>query len=102
MTNQPHRDDAFTGTQVGVLIEGLRSEFRVFSEDLSSVKKTVNVISDGLGRQREESALIKIDIRFLKEGQKKLEGKFDAIAQDIKEILSNHASRITRIESTRS
>ena len=46
--------DMFTATEVGALIDEFRSEFRVFGEDLRSVKKSLKAISEQVGRNTEK------------------------------------------------
>ena len=85
--NLPKKDDVFTGTQVGVLIEEFRGKLDFVIDDLTSVKKTVNVINQELGRQKEDIFIIKADIRIIKND-----------IGDIKTTLGVHGGRLSRLE----
>ena len=85
-----------TAQEVGVLIEDLRSQFRIFGEhlstvkeDLSAVKKKVDAIFEEAGRQKEDVFIIKSDIRIIK----------NDIAE-IKETLKSHDKRIAHLEGS--
>ena len=68
--NHPKKPDTFTANQVGVLIEELRGEFRVFGEGLDNINcrldrlwKEVEVIRVTLGRTLERVTRIELTQR---------------------------------------
>ena len=92
----------FTANEVAVLVEGLRSDFRVFGEDLSSVKKRLDMLFEELGKQKEDIFAIKTDIRIMKADIQKLKEDVGIIKIDvaeIKEAAKDHAKRLTHLEA---
>ena len=57
------KDDVFTGTQVGVMIESLRSEVKVIAEGQIALRKDVTDIKGTLGRTLERVTMIEVTSR---------------------------------------
>ena len=93
---------SFTTTQVGVLVEELRSEFRVFGDELSAVKAQGKNTNIQVGKLTEEITVIKTDIRFIKEDIKILKKDVSVLKEDvngIKTTLEGQDKRLERLES---
>ena len=81
--------DTFTATEVGTLIEELRSDFKIFTEDQKVMKSKIDMMFEELGRQKEDIHLIKVDIRFLKNG-----------VAEIKDIIGGNDKRLVKLEES--
>lgn len=84
----PNDKTTMTVREVAVLIEDLRSQFRVFGEDLTAIKNKLNAVSEQVGRQEESIFVIRTDINIIKRD-----------IAEIKETLKGHESRIARLET---
>jgi len=62
----------YTGTEIGIILEDIKSDFRVFGEALAGVKEGVAVL-------KEDVAVLKTDVSILKSDMKE-------VKTDIKEI----------------
>lgn len=90
---------AFTATEVGVLIEELRSQFRAFGEKLSAVSNKVDMTYEELGRQKEEIFIIKADIRVIKAEIEAIKIDLRLVKKDIAEIKEDLGKRLTHLEA---
>ena len=60
--NRPSTPEYDRGREFAIVVEGLRSEFRVFAEDLTSVKKTVEDTRNNLAMTLERVTRIEINM----------------------------------------
>ena len=88
-------NDSFTANEVGVLVENLQSQFRIFGEDLSTIKEKVDIIFEEQGKQKEDIFIIKADVRIIKCDITILK----SYVAEIKENLKDDSKRITRLET---
>ena len=85
--NPSKKSDTFTATQVGVLVEELRSEFRVFGESQDLTNSKLDATMAMVARNTEDIFVIKADIRVMKND-----------ITDIKTTLGSHDGRLSRLE----
>ena len=78
-----------TAREVAVLIEDLRSQFKVFGEGLDAVKAKVDSLFDQVGKLTEDVFVIKTDVRIIK-----------ADIAEIKETLKSHEKRLAQLETS--
>lgn len=76
--------------EFAVILEEIHSDFKVFAEDLSSVKKRLDMLFEEFGKQKEGIFEIKTDIRIIKSD-----------IAEIKETLKTHDKRLTHLETLR-
>lgn len=81
------------------MLEGLRSDFRVFNEGLADVREQVKEL-------RQETKELRRDIKEIRQDMEKLNKKIDIVhiqlmdsSDDIKQILNNHEERIANLET---
>lgn len=101
--------NTFTSSEVGVLIEGFRSEIRVIAEGQTTLTKKVDMMYEEMGRQREDIWMLKTDMKIVKEDVKVLKEDVSVLKVDmkivksdtaeIKEIIGNHDKRLSKVES---
>ena len=92
-----------TAREVAVLIEDLRSLFRIFGEDLSAVKNRVDTIFEEQGKLREEIFIIKVDINVIKGEIKEIKIRLDHLEKDIhlmRDDVKIFDRRIAHLEET--
>ena len=87
-------ETTMTAREVAVLVEDFRSQFRVFGEDLSAVKRKVDALFEEVSKQKEEIFIIKADINIIK-GDIKI---MRVDIAEIKETLKDHTNRIAHLE----
>lgn len=75
--------DTFTASQVGALIERLEGQFKLFGEDLATIKGKVEAIFEEQGRQKEDIFIIKADIRIMKKDIAELKQDVAILKQDV-------------------
>ncbi len=103
MVNKPSkefdRDREFT-----VILEKIHSDFKIFGEDLSSLKKRMDMFFEELGKQKEQIVFIKADIRTLKTDVQTLKtdvqtlkGDMTSVKSDIAEIKSDFNKRLAHL-----
>ena len=116
MSKKPAKtNDAFSASQVGVLVEDLRNEIRAVAESQTSLVKKVDMMYEEMGRQREDIWTLKTDVRIIKEDIKVLKEDVKVLKEDvsmlkedmkivkadvaeIKNIISDHGERISKVE----
>ena len=91
--------------EFAVILERVNTNVETIADGQIVLTKKVDVLYEEFGRQKEETTMIRTDVRFLKEGQTRLEAgfktlnnKFDVFSKDIKAILTNHDKRFLRLE----
>ena len=80
--------------EFAVILEKIHSDFKIFGEDLSSVKKRLDMLFEELGKQKEDMFVIKTDIRIMKTDIQTLKEDVKIIREDIKTF----DRRITHLE----
>ena len=84
-----------------VVLEGIRSEFKLFAEDLGFLKNKVNMIFEKVGQQEEQIYFIRTDIRILKEDVRTLKEDVGTLKEDMKTVKTTLGSiddRTSRLE----
>jgi|GEM_PF-1083745 len=88
-----------------VITEDLQSQFKVFGEDLTSVKEKVNLLADDMDHVKSDIVDIKMEIKYMKGDIKdikgeliEIKGKLDNKAE--KETVENHEKRLVSLEKT--
>lgn len=51
--------------QYTTVLNGLRSDFRVFGEKLKDVKRRVNTTFEAVGKLQEDTTIVKTDVEFM-------------------------------------
>ena len=94
--------------EFAVILESLRSDFKIFGEDLMSVKEDVEALKEDVRVLKEDVSILKTDVHIIKGRLTSLEFKVDVIGKElsaqrkdiveIKAIIPNHDKRITALE----
>ena len=94
MKNHP-KEDKFTVTEVGTLIEELRSEFRIFGEDLISVKNDVGSLKEMVAENTEKIAVLEIAARNMatKSDLAILAAKIEKLIESIDKLIKTKTDR---------
>ena len=88
MKNKADKDKTtMTAQEVAVLVEALRSEFRVFGEGLKAIKERVDSLFNQTGKLTEDVFMIKTDVRIIKTD-----------IAEIKNALKGQDKRISHLE----
>ncbi len=104
------KDDKFSPTEVGALIEDLRSQFKVFGEGLSDLREKVDTLAGKVdtlagkvdtltgivNHEAKKSDLSRIDIANLKMDVANLKTTVSRIEEDIRIIKDNLVSKADR------
>ena len=96
---------AFTATEVGVLIEGLRSQFRVFGEKLKTLEDKIDTTMGMVAKNTEDITFLKITGEGSKYELTKINGKLAQIEsrlakveEDMGVFRSDFGKRLTALE----
>ena len=118
MKNSPKKPkNSFTPTEVGVMLEGLESKFQFVIDDVAGLKKSVEEV-----RVNQASMIGRVTLLDLRMGSmenrmesmenlsgslanrmESVENKVDLVLADtteIRKIVANHETRISRLEKT--
>jgi hypothetical protein len=79
-----------------VLIEDMRSDFKVFGEGLSDVSQKVDVLTEKVGLLTEDMDYVKLEIVEIKDRFKETDEALEKKAE--KEAVSDHETRIIKLE----
>ena len=79
-------DLGITVTEVGTLIDQLRWEFKIFGEDMISLKKDVKTTKEMVTRNTEDIVLIKVAV-------KNMVAKIEALTKSIDRLVKTKADR---------
>jgi len=63
MEKCPKKVDKFTGTEVGTLIEAIRSEFKPYLEIIPGIQEKLNATFEQAGKNTEDMQLIKFTLK---------------------------------------
>jgi uncharacterized phage infection (PIP) family protein YhgE len=101
MKKRVKKDDKFTVTEVGALIEDLRGQFKVFGEGLIDLREKfdtlagkVDTLTGIVAREAEKSDLFRMRIVNLENTVTQINGKLARIEEDIRLIRNNLASKV--------
>jgi hypothetical protein len=88
-----------------VVAEELQGQFKAFGEDLTSVKRTVNLLAEDMDHVKSDIIDMKGDIKEIKEDiieireeLVEINGKLDKKAE--KKVVDDHENRIIKLENT--
>ncbi len=81
MAKKKINKNSYTGGEVGVILEGIRSDFKIFGETLLDVKKKGDATFEAVGELKEDVAVLKEDMIFVK-------GELGLIRNELKEKVS--------------
>ncbi len=90
---------AFTATEVGALIEDLRSRFKVFGEKLNSVDDKLDATMGMVAKNREDITMLNLRTIGIKGDITKINGKLAKIEEDLRIIKTDFDKRLTRLEA---
>ena len=71
---------------IAVLLEGLKSDFKVFGESLTAVREKGDATFQEVGRLREDVNILKIDVAELKTDVSVLKTDMQAVKIDVAEL----------------
>ena len=96
---EEHRD------QYTVVLEDLRSQFKVFGESLGAVRETSNSTFEVIGEMKEDVETLKEDVSTLKEDMQEVKEELHIIRNELKEKVGRDEftaleSRVKRLEKT--
>jgi chromosome segregation ATPase len=105
MKKRPKKDHKFSPTEVGALIEDLRSQFKVFGEGLKDMREKFDILDAKLealtgivNHEAKKSELSRTDIANLKNTVAKINDKLADIEKDMHLIKDNLTSKVDRKE----
>lgn len=119
MDEENKNKDFMPKAQVEIMLEGIRSDFKVFGDGLSDVKRNLNIVKEDLNIVKDDLNIVKEDVRGLKETVGLLVEDMDGVKSNIvdmksrldsidekmvtkveKEIADDHEDRIIKLEKT--
>lgn len=89
----------FTATEVGVLIEDLKSQFRVFGDKLKGLEDKLDSTMGMVAKNREDITMLNINVSVIKDELTKINGKLAKIEEDIRIIKADFGKRLSRLEA---
>jgi len=84
MKKRAEKNDKFSSTEVGTLIEQLRSEFKVFGEGLKDLREKFDTLAGMVANHEEKSIWSRLEINAIKERLTKIDGKLARIEDNLK------------------
>ena len=114
MKKRTEKTDLFTASQVGTLIEELRSDFHTLADNQTSMDEKFSgkfdLLFEEFGRQKEDIHVIKTDIRFMKTDISVLKSDVAILKSDvtvlktdvaeIKDIIGGNDKRLVKLEES--
>lgn len=91
----------FTATEVGALIEDLRSNFRVFGDKLKGLEDKLDSTMGMVAKNTEDITMLNINVMVIKSDLTKIKGKLAKIEEDILVIKCDFSKRVTALEASR-
>ena len=88
-----------TTSDVGVLIESFRSEFKIFGEGQDSLKDKVESSRGMIARIMEDNTRQDVKLSVIENNITKIDGKLAQIESDIKTIKTDFGKRLTHLET---
>jgi len=103
MKDRVKKDDKFSPTEVGALIEDLLGQFKVFGEGLNDLREKVDTLTGIVNHEAKKSdlsrmdiATLKADIATLKADVATLKADVATLKADVRFIRDNFASKADR------
>lgn len=75
----------YTSTEVGTILEEVRSDFKVFGESLGNVERRGNATFEAVGKLQEGVTILKEDVKTLKNDMVFVKGELGIIRNELKE-----------------
>ena len=93
---QEQKNNKISDNHVAVLLEGLKSDFKIFGESLTAVREKSDATFEAVGRLQEDVSVLKSDMQTVKE-------ELHLIRNELKEKVSREEfvfleGRVTRLE----
>ena len=88
-------------SEVGTLIEALRADFKIFGEELTTVKNHVNAIAINQASTLERVTLLEINVRKIQSDIVKIQDDIVIMKTDIAWIKTDHGNRLARLEAVK-
>jgi hypothetical protein len=103
MEEQVENKDFMPKAQVEIMLEDIRSDFKVFGEGLNDVKKTVDLILEDIDEIKSDIVDMKSDIVYIKTDIVDIKLRLDNIDEKLenkakKTVTDNHETRIVKLE----
>ena len=83
---------------IDVMLENVRSDFKIFGEQLAGVSEDVAVLKEDVGMLKEDMEYVKSEIVEIKNRFKETDEALDKKAD--KEAVNDHEKRINRFEKS--
>ena len=96
MKDRVKKDDKFSPTEVGALIEDLLGQFKVFGEGLNDLREKVDTLTGIVNHEAKKSDLSRMDIATLKADIATLKADVATLKADVRFIRDNFASKADR------
>ncbi len=96
MKKRAKKEDKFSVREVSVLIEDLRSQFRVFGEGLRDVREKLDTVTGIVAENSENITLLRIGVSATKDELVKVNGKLARIEESIRFIKDKLKSKVDR------
>ena len=81
-----------------VLLEGLKSDFKVFGEGLESVRQDVSVLKKDVGQLKEDMKQVRVDVVLLREDTNQLKGDMLEVKAELGLIRHDLKEKVGRDE----
>lgn len=100
---QEQKKNETTQNHVTVLLEGLRSDFKVFGESLVAVREKGDATFEAVGKLQEDVTELKTDVSVLKTDMETVKEELHLIRNELKEKVSREEfvfleGRVTQLE----
>ena len=107
-----HNSDEFSrDREFSVILERIHSDFRIFGEDMQSVKADIKMLKETAGRQEESMFMMRADINVMKRDIVIMKADIVTMKADIsvlktdvgeiKVMLKGHDKRLTVLEAAK-
>ena len=98
MKKQTKKNDKFTVTEVGTLIDAMRRDFKPILEDIPSIKAKLDSVFEQVGKNTEDIQLIKHILSSHTEEIKSIKGTLKEHSGILSHILEELKSKVSRSE----
>ena len=90
----------FTSTEVGVIVEDLRSQFGIFGDKLKALDDKLDSTMGMVAKNTEDITMLNLNVSVIKSDLTKINGKLAKIEQDVGVIKSDFGKRLTALETS--
>ena len=66
MVKKKKKNNTYTSTQVGVILEDIKSDFKVFGEALAGVKEKGDATFEAVGKLQEDMVIVKDELGLIR------------------------------------